>query len=455
MFERFVGLSLIPLLGFAGASALAAGMDQIREVGVARVDITPDYPVRLSGYAARKGESEGVAQHIWAKALAVGSDREHPAILITVENCGVPAVVSDEVKRRLHEKKRIEPDHVAICSTHTHSAPCLDGALRNLFGGPLPADQQARIARYTRETTDALERVALEALADRQPATLSRGRGEAGFSANRRTPPGGPTDHDLPVLVVTGTNGAVRAIFATYACHGTTLGGDFNQICGDWPGFAGEFLEKEHTNSEVLISLGCAADANPFPRGTLDLTKQHGEEIRVAVDSVLTNALTPVMGRLVCREKKIELPLAALPTRGELETRAQTNNYEGKFAKLLLARLDRGEKLPTRIPYQLQTWTFGDDLVMVFLSGEVVVDYALRLKQEFDPSRLWINAYANDVPCYIPSERILKEGGYEGGGAMIFYDWPGPLAPGVENAIVEAVHKLVPREFACAPKKNG
>ena len=453
MFKRFTPLSISLLLGLVSLSVIAMETEHLRDVGVAEVDITPDYPIRLSGYAARTGECVGVAQHVWARALAIGSDKEHAAILITVENCGVPMNVHDEVAKRLHEQKGIDAAHLAICSTHAHSAPWLNGYLGNLFGTPIPADQQARVERYTRETTDALEAVALKALADREPSRLSRGKGEALFAANRRSPPGGPTDHDLPVLVVTGTNGNVRAIFATYACHGTTLGGDFNQVCGDWAGFAVEYLEKEHPGTDVLISLGCAADANPAPRGTLDMTKQHGEEIRVAVDAVLTNALIPVAGKLVCREKKIELPLATLPTRAEWEARARATNYDGKFAKRILARLDHGDKLPTDIPCVVQTWTFGDNLVMVFLSGEVVVDYALRLKHEFDPSRLWINAYANDAPCYIPSERILKEGGYEGGGAMIFYDWPAPFAPGVENRIFETVHKLIPKEFAGNQRK--
>jgi hypothetical protein len=100
------------------------------------------------------------------------------------------------------------------------------------------------------------------------------------------------------------------------------------------------------------------------------------------------------------------------------------------------------------VPYLIQTWTFGDNLALVFLPGEVVVDYSLRLKREFQAQRIWINAYANDVPCYIPSERILQEGGYEGGGAMIYYDKPTRLATGIENAIVQTVHDLLPAAFA-------
>jgi hypothetical protein len=180
------------------------------------------------------------------------------------------------------------------------------------------------------------------------------------------------------------------------------------------------------------------------------LAKQHGREIAQAVTGLLTNGLFglhPLPGPLRCRARQFPLPLDAPPTRPEWEALAQETNYAGEHARLNLARLDRGEKLPASIPYTVQTWTFGSDLAMVFLTGEVVVDYSLRLKREFDSSRLWINSYANDVPCYIPSERVLKEGGYEGGGAMIFYDKPARLAPGLENRIVSAVHQLLPRSF--------
>jgi hypothetical protein len=71
-----------------------------------------------------------------------------------------------------------------------------------------------------------------------------------------------------------------------------------------------------------------------------------------------------------------------------------------------------------------------------------VVDYSLRLKREFDRTRLFVHAYANGAPCYIPSERILKEGGYEGGGAMVYYGLPSPWDADVEKRIVDAVHEL-------------
>lgn len=436
----------------AGALSLAAPAlpaepaQPLREAGAAQIDITPDYPIRLTGYAVRKTESQGVAQHLYARALALGSDQEKPALIITVDNCGVPANVRDDVVARLKERKHLDPARITICSTHTHSGPWLKGFAPNIFGAPIPADQQARVDRYTRELTDALETVALQALAQRSPAHISFGQGQAGFAANRRTK-GGPVDHALPVLVVTSPEGLVRAIFTSYACHCTTLTGEFNQICADWAGYAADCVARQHPGAIVLVGLGCAGDANPDPRPGFELAQKHGQEIATAIEGVLTNTLRPVEGKLVCRTKLIALPFDTLPTRQQWEALARETNYAGGHARLNLARLDRGEKLPVSVPYMVQTWVFGKSLAMVFLPGEVVVDYSLRLKREFDATRLWVNAYANDVPCYIPSERILHEGGYEGGGAMIFYDKPTRFAPGIENLIVSTVHDLLPREF--------
>jgi putative membrane-bound dehydrogenase-like protein len=425
--------------------------ESLTEIGVAKIDITPDYPIRLCGYAVRKKESEGVAQHLWAKALAIGSDKEGPAIFITVDNTGVPAAIRDEVAQRL-SKKGIKSQRIVLCSSHSHTAPCLAGNLPTLFGEPIPPDHQAHIERYTRELIDSLEKVALDALKAREPAKLSWGQGNAGFAANRRTK-GGPVDHDLPVLVVSDAKEKVRAILANYACHCTTLGGETNFVCGDWAGYAQEYLERDYPGAIALMAIGCGADANPDPRGNIELAKKHGTEIESAANQILGHTLTPIRGQLDCRTRSVELPFDTLPTRAEWEQKARQTNYVGYHARVNLAKLNRGEQLPTTLPYMIQMWNFGDDLAMIFLAGEVVVDYSLRLKKEFDSARLWVTAYANDVPCYIPSERILKEGGYEGGGAMIYYDKPARLAPGIENRIVDAVHEIVPGSFVIDEKR--
>jgi putative membrane-bound dehydrogenase-like protein len=436
-------------------STLSAATDGVFQVGVARIDITPEYPIRLSGYAVRKAESEGIEQQLWAKGLAIGSDQESPAILITVDNCGICANVIDEVAVRLKAKAGVLRERIAVCSSHTHSAPCTVGFAPNIFAMPIPAEQQATIERYTRELTDKLEKVALAALADRKPSQLAWKSGKVSFAQNRRTA-GGPVDPALPMLAVSDLDGRTRAIVVNYACHCTTLGGDFNKHCGDWAGYAQEEIERNHPGAVALITIGCGADANPHPRqGTngLALAKKHGAELATEVKRMLDGALIPLRKKLDCRAKRIELPFDPLPTREQWEQRAKRGDIIGYHAQRFLERLDRGEKLPTTLPYFVQAWTFGDQLAMVFLAGEVVVDYSLRLKGGFDADRLWIAAYANDVPCYIPSRRILLEGGYEAETSLWYYDRPARLAPAIEDLIHSTVAELMPESFRADPKK--
>ncbi len=440
--RRFLLLAVALLSATVEASATPAST---RLLGAAKVDITPDYAIRLSGYGSRRLESEGIEQRIWAKALAFGSDAEGAAVLITVDNCGVPGEIREEVARRLARKAHLKNERLAISSSHTHSAPCLKGLLPNLFSQDIPPEHQTQIDRYTKELTDKLEHVALAALADRRPGRLAWSQGKVGFAANRRTP-GGPVDHDLPIMCVTDPAGKVRAVLANYACHCTTV--SLNRICGDWAGYAQEAIERDNPGAIALVAIGCGADANPSPRNTYENARQHGEAISQEVKRLLARPLSPLTARISCRTETITLPFDPLPTRAEWEEKARDKSAPIAYhARRTLAKLDRGETIPTALAYLVQTWNLGEELAMVFLPGEVVVDYALRLKREFDPRRLWVNGYANDVPCYVPSRRILTEGGYEGGGAMVYYDRPTRFAPAVEDLIIGAVHNLLPKQF--------
>lgn len=417
------------------------------EVGVAAVDVTPDYPVRLSGFGFRRTESEGITQRIWAKALAIGSDQQSPAVVLTVDNVGLPAAMVEDVAARLKRSHGIDRGRFAATFTHTHTAPMLNGVLPTLFGQPVPPEHQQHIDRYTQELTDRLEKAAVAALADRKPARLSWGVGSVGLSKNRRTP-GGPVDHDLPLLAVKDLDGKLRAVWISYACHCVTLSN--NRISGDWAGYAQEAIQKNHAGAVALVSVGCGADSNPLSGVTgdkVEIAAGQGAEIAAEVERMLNGFLAPITHSVTGRVERFDLPLDQIPDRAEWERRVKQGNYVGYHAQVQLDRLNRGEKLKDHIRYSVETWTFGDDLAVVFLPGEVVVDYSLRLKRELDRGRLWINGYTNDDPCYIPSERVLREGGYEGAMAMTYYDLPTKFAPGLEDKIIAAVHKLLPESF--------
>lgn len=422
----------------AQSPATISSQAQVYSIGVSKVDITPDYPVRMNGFLVRKQESLGIRQPIWAKALAIGQGPE-TAVVITLDGLGIPAEITSQVAARLKEKTGLSPERLSITASHSHTAPMINGCAPNIFGEPIPADAQSHIDRYTQEFTDKLVEVASVALAQRRDSTLHWGIGQATFAKNRRDK-NGPFDHDLPTLVVRDLKNKVRMIYVSYACHCVTLSEP--RIGGDWAGYAQSQIEKRFPDAIAMTSVGCAGDQNPqggVMNDRFDVAQQQGEEIAAEVARLISHSLRPVSGDITIANQQIQLPLDKLPTREEFEAKAKENTPTGYFAKVQLAKLDRGDKLREQIDYRIQTWSFGESLAMVFLPGEVVSEYGLRLKNELDGRRVWVNAYANACPCYIPSEKVLKAGGYEGGGAMIYYDQPTKFAPGLEQRIIGVV----------------
>ncbi|MCP4785189.1 MAG: c-type cytochrome [Fuerstiella sp.] len=439
-------------------------------IGAAVVDITPDYPVRLTGYGNRATESAGVAEKLHARALAIGGNTEQPlAILMTVDNCGVPTSVTEAVFAKATAKHRIGREHFALCSTHTHSGPWLRDFAPNVLSDLTDAET-AHLKQYQEDLITKLVEVVDKAIASRQPGRLSTGRGTVGFAINRRTltdgrwtgfgeTPDGPVDHQLPILAAHDVNGKLIAVLANYACHATTETGQFNQISGDWPGLAADLIEADNTGAVALIAIGCGADANPAPRGTHEMSRQHGQAVADEVNRLLGHTVAEgvkrqiqlIDPRITCNMAYVDLPLGPLPSREEWEQRAKEPGHTGVHARQFLKLLDDGKSVPTTVPrYPVQTWCFGEDLAMVFLGGEVVVDYSIRLNEMLDGDRLWTNAYSNDVPCYIASKRILREGGYEADQSMVYYGRPTRLAPEAEDIICDTVQKLLPHTFYSA-----
>ena len=402
----------------------------------------------MSGYAARDHAATGKLTELWAKALVLTDEQGHRAALISLDLVGIDRQTALEIREELSSKYGMAAADVAICTSHTHSGPVVGTNLIAMYA--LDEEQLTLIRDYTAQMKTDVVRIVGEALDGLAPAEVAFGVGHCTFAVNRRENRAadvpqlreqgalkGPVDHEAPVLSVT-RNGELSAVLFGYACHATTLSG--YDWCGDWPGYAQIALEEAHPEATALFFTGCGADQNPLPRRTVELAEAYGKQMAQAVDDVLASKMRPVEPTLRTCYGEIALPFANVPTAEELEENlTHENKYEARRARHLLAQLksEQIDSLPTTYPYPIQTWKLGD-VTGVILGGEVVVDYSLAIKglsQNVD----FVAGYANDVMAYIPSERVLGEGGYEGGGAMVYYGLPSPWASGVERRILEAV----------------
>jgi hypothetical protein len=417
--HRGTSLLLGLLAVWTGMPAFAAEPDW--KIGLAQVKITPERPVFLAGYASRNKPFSKVEADLFAKALVLEDREGHRGVLVTSDLIGFPASVAEPICERLREKIGLKREQILLNSSHTHTGPTL--TLKASDGDGQTAAERERNVEYTRHLQDQIVELVQRAAAHLEPAKLSKGVGVCPFVMNRRewTPrgvilgvnPRGPADRSAPVLRIDTPDGKLRAVVFGAAVHGTTLTQNNYELCGDYAGFAQTYIQEKYPEAQAMFMLGCAGDANPYPRGSMELSRQHGLTLGKEICRVLEGKLQPVRGPLTIAFDKVALPLQA-PTRAGLEKQAAgKSGLQPQMAKRMLAILDRGEKLPTHYNAPLAVWQFGNDLTLVALSGEVVVDYALQLEKELGPGNLWLAAYSNDVYGYLPSARVLKEGGYE------------------------------------------
>lgn len=373
------------------------------KAGVASQVITPQRAMKMAGYAGRTDPAEGTEQDLFAKALVIEDRDGNRVVIVTLDLIGVIERLRTAVETGVREKYQLPPEALLMNASHTHCGPA--------YGNEDVKD-------YFDHLSSTLVDLVGRAISGLEPATLSYAQARCGFAMNRRTPtasgyrnhpnPHGRVDHTVPVLRVGTPDGQLRAVLFGYACHNTTMG--FLRWLGDYAGYAQEYLEADHPGVTALFLMGCGADQNPYPRSELHYAQKHGRSLATSVEAAL--------------EVNQRTPLHQRPLTGSLQR--------------ALERVELEHTTPDRPPfaYPVQVIKFGNDLTLVALGTEVVVDYSLRIKQDLEEEEgpvIWVAGYSNVYSGYIPSKRVLLEGGYEASR---------PYQPDVEERIVGKVYEL-------------
>lgn len=435
------------LLGLLlAAQTTAEGM----KIGLGRVVITPETPVWMAGYASRTEPGSNKLHDLWTKAMAIEDESGNTIVIVTADIIGFSLDMTDAVSKRIEDAYGIPRSNMLFNSSHTHCGPVVkNDGLHITYG--LEGENEARAVEYTAQFSEKLYQVIDAALKDRAPGSLSWGIGEAAFAKNRRAygtggvsndfNPIGPVDHDVPVLLAKGADGVVRGVLFGYACHNTTLG--IQEFNGDYAGFAQIAVEKAFPGATALFAQGCGGDQNPLPRSQIVLAEKYGAELGGAVATVSETPMTAVNGPISARYKVIPLALSSPPTEAEVDQQlTSTDVYIQRRAKKLKRLYQEKGELPASLPYIVQVIKLGDDVQITALSGEVTVDYSLLIKYHYPREKQFVMGYSNDCPAYIPSLRVLREGGYEGGDSMVYYGVHGPWAPSIEADIMKTIHEL-------------
>jgi len=396
MANSFMGIAILVLvlcLSAAACHAQGAETEPLR-VGMARVEITPQEPAYMAGFAGRKERSTGAYKDITASCLVFDNgvmrlglmavdvlfiDRYYKTDLGPVQLTAI---------RKAAEAVGIAPERMMINASHTHCGPKFED------NGDYPEV-------FIEKVCGLLE----AAVADLQPARLDYTVGTCSMAINRRRTneegkctgmrptPLKPIDMEVPVMRVVSPEDQARAIIFGYACHPSTMGG--LEIGPDYPGFARDWVEAAYGEGCMATFLqGCGGDIKPrnvsgtsrFRSGPLETVEELGHELGRAV--VTATCVPPE-------------PVAAAAN-----------------GSVLLAATSQIVPLPSKkdpsqpYPIEMQVLRIGD-VYIVGMNGEICVEIGLHIKRELAGLKLFVIGYCNQRVSYIPAASSYPEGGYE------------------------------------------
>jgi neutral ceramidase len=382
--------------------------------GAATVNITPTMPVPMSGYANRDQPHKGVHDEIFARAF-VFDDGKNKTCLIQADLIGFPFELVDEVSGEIEKKTGIPKANCLIVASHNHGAPTT-----RAYGEQATENLTAYLADLKKK----LVATATEAYTKRVPVSIGFGKGKCTMNINRRARhheggiwlgrnPDGPCDHDVDVIRVNNATKEAIGLMVNWPCHATASGQENYSITGDWPGSAARYVNKNFKEGmPVAITAGASGDINPI----YGPGNNFGE----------IDAIGLVLGEEIVRVAKGIDNTQAIGTVAVLTREVQVPGKERSATRM------PNEKLVPSDPVKIRLSVVKvGAMVMVGISGEVMTEIGMKIKELSPFSNTTIVTHCNGSSGYLCTDAAYQEGGYEALASRTM--------PGVEKIIVDNV----------------
>ncbi|HZQ56004.1 MAG TPA: neutral/alkaline non-lysosomal ceramidase N-terminal domain-containing protein [Bryobacteraceae bacterium] len=373
---------------------------------VVKVDITPNSPQWLMGYAPR--QSNGVHDHIYHRIVAM-DDGHVQFFLISSDLCLFSPSVSDDVTEQLHKDLGVEPRNVWWSVTHSHAAPEVGppGMYKVLLGRSDHEWNRDYAAQVTRSLIDGVT----EARGKLEPARIAIGTGMAMANINRRAKdengkvtlglnPDGPADRQIGIIRIERLDGTPIAFIANYAMHGTVLSGANREIGGDAPGEVAAYVERK-LGAPMLYENGAAGNMAPIYSVYPDPKAGHLSQFDVLLGDHIVQAVAALgpaseSVSLWTGEKIIQTPRKqGLDWPQELAAYSQT----APNGKALI-------KLPIR-------FLRINDTIIWSAPVEAFCEIALSVRRASPFAHTFFFGYTGGWFGYLPTSQAFEEGGYE------------------------------------------
>lgn len=421
--------------------------------GAAKETITPYFKTKLSGFAGYSGSRfESIHDDLYAHALLLEDDEGGRALVVALDVLFHERSLAERIVRLARERLDIPGEHVLVNYSHTHYGP----ALANYDAWECSTD-------YDRYLGEAVERCVLRASATMVEGTVAYGSVDGDWSVSRRLPvdgrcefkpnPAGGRDRALQALEFVDAHGDIRSLLFTFPCHPSSVGGASRMVTAEYPGRLCQLADATLYGCTSLFLQGFGGDAKSawaVADGGTSFKGASFAEIDAMASSMLeavrktrqAGAFEPVKMRLAGRRFTVPLALEILPLayyQRQLEEQKGQPPFIGDCARYVV---DHYDELPERLDLRASILKLSDDRCIFSLGGEPSYDVGVVLRGAFPETKIICVGYADDI-AYIPSDRMIAEGGYEADGSVVEYRLKGRIAPGVDEALVRGFREAM------------
>jgi hypothetical protein len=421
------------------------------QIGCAKTDITPEYPVPLSGFAVRGNVPyESVISRIFLRAVflqqADGNGGWNQALIVSADLLWWGSDRMEAIRNQLFNRFGLHPECIILNATHSHSGPQASFNFHRLLG---TAD-----TAYVERLEALLYQTVEEALLNVEPVTVERGTGECYNGIQRRKyidgkviggpNPDGPVDHDVNVIRFATASGQAKALLVHYACHPVIS--NANELSSEFTGYAMEQLERELDGTVCLFLQGCTADINIYVQSAdpgLEDGRQKiayfGDKLAEAVKATLTRPLAVLPSKLLTGTK-VEVPLQLRPLANRDELKSLVEEGKSPYDEWAVEMLARFDRRATALTMEFLRLDVAEGLSLLAMNAEVVVEYGLYLKS-INPDFLPV-AYSNGMIGYVPMAYQLRHNGYEADESTYYFHMPAKLEPEIETPVRQTLERL-------------
>ena len=461
------GITVVLVLLIAAVVGLGPGKPAgpSLQAGFAAVRITPPPGTRLSGFGDRDFRPEGakgIHDDLFVRALYLGQGKTE-VLIMGFDLLFFSREEADRFKGAIGNRLGLLPSNILLNTSHTHTGP----KVGNWYYTP---SDYLYLDELEKRTVEA----AVEAKRRAAGATLRAGETRTSIPLSRRlkdsdgavqfVPNAAGAKYDrLPFALLEAQDGSPVCLLFSVACHASTIKGDerAEYVSADFPGAAAGELDRLLGKPCALFLQGAGGDAKAsvigqglkeWRAGTWEDVAQAGKTIASEIQAARASGLKEVQPGLRAGLVEMELPLGPAPGRDELlrvlerakpyelETTA-AEKARGLWAEEQLSLIDRGFGLAASAPVLVQGIELGRGLRLVAVEGELTSDLGNLIHDHYGGGVTFPLGYSNGARMYLPSSRMIDEGGYEVD-SYWEYRQPAPLAKGVEAHYARALDEL-------------